>query len=95
MLFWPVSPSLPPPYREQVAARLVSLRDCLLLFFFIELGAALDMSTLGAQVGAASVFSLFVLIGNPLAPYLSIFERKVAHRELDSPLENEEMSIFC
>jgi Kef-type K+ transport system membrane component KefB len=54
------------PYREQVAARLVSLRDFLLLFFFIELGASLDMSTLGSQVGAAVVFSLFVLIGNPV-----------------------------
>ena len=54
------------PYREQVGARLVGLRDFLLLFFFIELGAALDMGTLGAQVGAAAVFSLFVLIGNPL-----------------------------
>ena len=47
------------PYREQVAARLVSLRDFLLLFFFIELGAALDLGTLGAQVGASVVFSLF------------------------------------
>jgi Kef-type K+ transport system membrane component KefB len=54
------------PYRELVAARLVSLRDFLLLFFFIELGANLDMSTIGAQTGAAIVFSLFVLIGNPL-----------------------------
>ena len=54
------------PYRELVAARLVSLRDFLLLFFFIELGANLDMATLGAQTGAAVVFSLFVLIGNPL-----------------------------
>lgn len=54
------------PYRELVAARLVSLRDFLLLFFFIELGANLDMSTLGAQTGAAIVLSLFVLIGNPL-----------------------------
>lgn len=54
------------PYREQVAARLVSLRDFLLLFFFIELGAALDLSMLGAQLGASVVFSLFVLIGNPL-----------------------------
>ena len=53
------------PYREQVAARLVSLRDFLLLFFFIELGAALNMSTLGAQMEAAAVFSIFVLIGNP------------------------------
>jgi Kef-type K+ transport system membrane component KefB len=54
------------PYRELVAARLVSLRDFLLLFFFIELGANLDMSTLGQQTSAAILFSLFVLIGNPL-----------------------------
>jgi len=54
------------PYREQVAARLVSLRDFLLLFFFIELGATLDLGILGAQLGASVVFSLFVLIGNPL-----------------------------
>ncbi|MDY6978964.1 MAG: cation:proton antiporter family protein [Pseudomonadota bacterium] len=54
------------PYREMVAARLVSLRDFLLLFFFIELGASLELGTLGAQLGAASLFSVFVLIGNPL-----------------------------
>jgi Kef-type K+ transport system membrane component KefB len=54
------------PYRELVAARLVSLRDFLLLFFFIELGANLDMGTLGTHTGTAIVFSLFVLIGNPL-----------------------------
>jgi len=54
------------PFREQVAARLVSLRDFLLLFFFIELGAALDLSILGTQVWLAVIFSLFVLIGNPL-----------------------------
>jgi len=54
------------PYREQIAARLVSLRDFLLLFFFIELGALLDLSMVGSQLGAAAVFSLFVLIGNPI-----------------------------
>ncbi|MFQ6758577.1 MAG: sodium:proton exchanger [Deltaproteobacteria bacterium] len=54
------------PYREQVAARLVSLRDFLLLFFFIELGSSLDISTLGAQAGPAILFSFFVLVGNPL-----------------------------
>lgn len=53
-------------YRELIAARLVSLRDFLLLFFFIELGANLDMNTLGNQTGLAIIFSLFVLIGNPL-----------------------------
>jgi Kef-type K+ transport system membrane component KefB len=53
-------------YRETIAARLSSLRDFLLLFFFIALGAKLDLSLLGAHVTGAVVFSLFVLIGNPL-----------------------------
>ncbi|MGP1394238.1 MAG: cation:proton antiporter [Inquilinaceae bacterium] len=54
------------PFREAIAARLASLRDFLLLFFFIALGAALDLSLLGASVVPAIVLSLFVLIGNPL-----------------------------
>jgi Kef-type K+ transport system membrane component KefB len=54
------------PYREAMNARLTSIRDFLLLFFFIDLGAKLDFSTLGAEVVPAVVLSLFVLIGNPL-----------------------------
>lgn len=54
------------PYRETIAARLAPLRDFLLLFFFIALGATLDLSLLGSHVTAAIIFSLFVLIGNPL-----------------------------
>ncbi|VAX05276.1 Glutathione-regulated potassium-efflux system protein KefB [hydrothermal vent metagenome] len=54
------------PYREVIGARLVSLRDFLLLFFFIDLGAGLELATLGAQVVPAIILSLFVLIGNPL-----------------------------
>lgn len=54
------------PYREAIVARLSSLRDFLLLFFFIALGTELDLSLLGDQVGPALVFSVFVLIGNPL-----------------------------
>jgi Kef-type K+ transport system membrane component KefB len=53
-------------YRESIAASLSGLRDFLLLFFFIVLGSELDFSTIGDQVPAAIVFSLFVLIGNPL-----------------------------
>lgn len=53
-------------FREAMAARLAPLRDFLLLFFFIALGAHLDLSLVGEQVPAAVVFSLFVLIGNPL-----------------------------
>ena len=54
------------PFREAIAARLASLRDFLLLFFFIALGASLDLSVLGTGVFAAILLSLFVLIGNPL-----------------------------
>lgn len=54
------------PYRETIAARLAPLRDFLLLFFFIALGSALDLSLLGAHLAGALVFSVFVLIGNPL-----------------------------
>lgn len=54
------------PYRDAIGARLVSLRDFLLLFFFINLGAGLELTTLGAQVVPAIILSLFVLIGNPL-----------------------------
>ena len=54
------------PYREAMNARLTGIRDFLLLFFFIDLGAKLELSTLGAEVVPAIVLSLFVLIGNPL-----------------------------
>ncbi|MFN3750308.1 MAG: cation:proton antiporter [Thiobacillus sp.] len=53
-------------YREAISARLASIRDFLLLFFFLDLGAKLDFSTLGDEIGTAIVLSLFVLIGNPL-----------------------------
>jgi len=53
-------------YREAISARLASIRDFLLLFFFIDLGAKLDFSTLGDEIGNSAVLSLFVLIGNPL-----------------------------
>lgn len=53
-------------YREAIGSRLVSIRDFLLLFFFLSLGAQLDMGHLGSQVWPAIALSLFVLIGNPL-----------------------------
>ncbi len=54
------------PYREAIVSRLASLRDFLLLFFFINLGAGLNLSALGDQLLAATVLSVFVLVGNPL-----------------------------
>jgi hypothetical protein len=53
-------------YREAINARLGGIRDFLLLFFFIHLGAELDFSTLGQEAVPALLLSVFVLIGNPL-----------------------------
>lgn len=54
------------PFKNLIAARMVGLRDFLLLFFFIDLGAQMDLTLIGQQLMPALIFSLFVLIGNPL-----------------------------
>ena len=53
-------------FREAIASRLSSLRDFLLLFFFIALGSGIRLSMLGDELVAALLLSAFVLIGNPL-----------------------------
>jgi Kef-type K+ transport system membrane component KefB len=53
-------------FREAIASRLSSLRDFLLLFFFIDLGMGLRLDQLGEQVPAALALSVFVLVGNPI-----------------------------
>ena len=55
----------PSQYREIISGRLTSLRDFLLLFFFINLGAQLDISLLETQIVPAVIFSIFVLIAKP------------------------------
>ncbi len=54
------------PYKAILAARLVSLRDFLLLFFFIDLGVQIDMAHLGAALGPAILLSVIVLVGKPI-----------------------------
>lgn len=53
-------------YRAILGARLMSLRDFLLLFFFIDLGIHIDIQHLSAEIIPALVFSVFVLVGKPL-----------------------------
>ncbi len=53
-------------FREMISARLSALRDFLLLFFFLSIGATFDIGELGQELWGALVLSLFVLIGNPL-----------------------------
>jgi hypothetical protein len=54
------------PFREAISSRLTSVRDFLLLFFFVNLGAELELHGVGSQVLPAIVLSVFVLVGNPL-----------------------------
>ncbi len=56
----------PSEYRDSISSKLTSIRDFLLLFFFIDLGARLQWSAVGSELGEATILSLFVLIGNPL-----------------------------
>lgn len=53
-------------FKDVISSRLISLRDFLLLFFFVNLGANLNLSVIGDQVSPAIIFSAFVLIGNPI-----------------------------
>ncbi|OAN37865.1 cation:proton antiporter [Mycolicibacterium iranicum] len=53
-------------FRDALGARLVSLRDFLLLFFFLDLGARLDFDEAADQLVAAAILSLFVLVAKPL-----------------------------
>jgi Kef-type K+ transport system membrane component KefB len=53
-------------FKEAISSRLVSLRDFLLLFFFVSLGSDLDLTSIRGQITPALYFSFFVLIGNPI-----------------------------
>ncbi|HOK53525.1 MAG TPA: cation:proton antiporter [Armatimonadota bacterium] len=52
-------------YRDLLTTKLASLRDFLLLFYFLELGSRLDLHAVGSQISIAIILSLLVLIGKP------------------------------
>ncbi|MGB5149475.1 MAG: cation:proton antiporter family protein [Mycobacterium sp.] len=54
------------PFRDALGARLASLRDFLLLFFFLGLGAQLEFIGTTEQIVEALAFSALVLVGKPL-----------------------------
>lgn len=53
-------------FKDVISSRLVSLRDFLLLFFFVKLGSTLNLDSMGSQIPSSIIFSVFVLIGNPI-----------------------------
>ena len=54
------------PYRESLSGKMVSLRDIMVLFFFIQLGSSLSLSDALQQLLPAIVISVFVLVAKPL-----------------------------
>lgn len=54
------------PYRESLGARMVSLRDIMILFFFIELGSSLTLDGAISQLVPALIVTVFILIGKPV-----------------------------
>lgn len=54
------------PFRDALGARLAGLRDFLLLFFFLDLGAQLEFADAAGHVVEVLVFSVLVLVGKPL-----------------------------
>lgn len=53
-------------YRESIASRLDTLRNLLLVFFFLNLGAALQFDSLSDDILSALILSVFVLLIKPL-----------------------------
>lgn len=54
------------PYHHEISAKMKLLRDFFLVMFFVILGAELAFGNVGALWLPIAVFSLFVLVGNPL-----------------------------
>lgn len=70
------------PLKDMIASRLGSLRDFLLLFFFIALGASLDVTTIGDALVPALILSALALLGKPVLVYglarINTFEERTS-----------------
>lgn len=53
-------------FRELISSKMSTLRDFLLLFFFINLGSHLDIAIVTEHIRSSIIFSFFVLLGNPI-----------------------------
>lgn len=52
--------------REDLVSRMAPVRDFLLLFFFVNMGSHLNLSSMGSHISEALIFSAFVLIAKPV-----------------------------
>ena len=54
------------PYRHEINSKMRLLRDFFIVVFFILMGSQMSFSNAGAYALPIVVFSLFILVGNPL-----------------------------
>ena len=54
------------PYRYEISAKMKPLRDFFLILFFISLGSQIIFGDVITNLPAIIIFSMFILIGNPL-----------------------------
>lgn len=54
------------PYVHEISSKLKPLRDFFVIFFFILLGGQMVFADISHLILPAAIFSLFILIGNPL-----------------------------
>ena len=54
------------PYHYEISSKMRPLRDFFIILFFILLGSQMVFGNIGQLIVPAIIFSLFVLIGNPL-----------------------------
>ncbi len=57
-------------FEREISARVRPLRDFFLIIFFVVLGTQLGLSSLSALIIPTIIFSLYILIGNPLLAML-------------------------
>ena len=54
------------PFHYEISSKMRPLRDFFIILFFILLGSQMVFGTIGELIVPAIIFSLFILIGNPL-----------------------------
>lgn len=54
------------PFNYEISSKLKPLRDFFIILFFISLGSQMTFGNIGDLMLPAIIFSLFILIGNPL-----------------------------
>lgn len=54
------------PYRHEISTKMRSLRDFFILLFFVVIGSQVSLTSLSQNWIPIIIFSLFVIIGNPL-----------------------------